>query len=61
MKEDLSVSEVARIAQCHVNTVRSYERKGLIQATRNLHGFRRFMPSEALVLKGMLSLRRTGK
>jgi len=56
---NLTISEVAKIAMCHVNTVRNYERKGHIAVFRDQNNFRRYTLKEALKLKDLLS-QRTG-
>jgi len=57
MNKDLTVGEVAQIADCHRNTVLRYEDKGLINSERDFNGFRRFSLAEALKLKTILSAR----
>jgi DNA-binding transcriptional MerR regulator len=57
MSKDLTVAEVAQIAECHRNTVLRYEDKGLIKSERDFNGFRRFSLGEALKLKTILSVR----
>lgn len=57
MSKDLTVAEVAKVADCHRNTVLRYEIKGLIRSERDLNGFRRFSLGEALKLKSLLSVR----
>lgn len=54
---DLLVNQVADIAGCHPNSVRRYERRGLVRAHRDLNGYRRFTLQEALKLKAKLSWR----
>ena len=56
-KVDLIVQEVARIADCHRNTVLRYESRGVIRGKRDLNGYRRFTLGEALKLKEILSTR----
>ena len=56
-KKDLTVVEVARIADCHRNTVLRYESRGLILGKRDSNGYRRFTIGEALKLKEILSTR----
>jgi DNA-binding transcriptional MerR regulator len=56
-KVDLIVQEVARIADCHRNTVLRYESRGVIRGKRDLNGYRRFSLGEALKLKEILSTR----
>ena len=57
MIESLNVAEVAKIANCHRNTVLRYERKGLIQSRRDVNRFRRFRREDALRLKQILEIR----
>jgi len=59
MKTELSVIEVARMAECHPNTVRRYTRIGAIQASRDINNFRRYDLAEALKLKKLLNERVT--
>lgn len=54
---ELFISEVAAVAECHTNTVRRYEKKGLIKAKRDLNGYRRFPVEEANKLKKLLDRR----
>jgi DNA-binding transcriptional MerR regulator len=56
-KWNLTVVEVARIADCHRNTVLRYESRGLIRGKRDSNGYRRFTLGEALKLKKILSTR----
>jgi len=58
--QDLLVQEVARIADCHRNTVLRYEQRGFITASRDLNGFRRYSLEEALKLKELLERRVEG-
>jgi len=59
MKEkDLTISDVARIADCHINTVRNYERRGYIKPTRDNNNFRRYSRQDAMKLKEILNIRR---
>ena len=55
---DLTVSQVAKIAGCHINTVLNYEQRGYIQAMRDNNNFRRYPLAEALKLKEILGIRR---
>lgn len=55
----LTVSEVAKIAGCHRNTVLRYDHKGMIRAMRDFNNFRRFTLGDALKLKKILSLRKS--
>ena len=57
---ELTVSQVAKIAGCHSNTVLNYERKGYIQALRDSNNFRRYPLAEALKLKEILNIRTRG-
>jgi DNA-binding transcriptional MerR regulator len=60
MESNLKVIDVARIAECHRNTVLVYERKGIIRSSRTLHGHRRFTESDAQKLKAVLTTRWPG-
>ena len=53
----LTVAHVAKIANCHPNTVRHYDSKGLIQSQRDINGYRRFSLEQALRLRELLSWR----
>jgi DNA-binding transcriptional MerR regulator len=55
---NLTISDVARIARCHVNTVKNYERRGYIKPLRDNNNFRRYSQQEALKLKELLEIRR---
>lgn len=57
--QNLTVSEVVKIAGCHRSTLIRYERKGLIQPLRDRNGHRRFSLKEALELKNILQMRIT--
>lgn len=57
---DLTVSQVAKIAGCHINTVKNYEERGYIQAMRDRNNIRRYPLSEALKLKEILNIRMRG-
>ena len=57
-KADLTVAQVARFVKCHDHTVRSYEKRGFIDAYRDFNNFRRFTLQEAMKLKEILSIRR---
>lgn len=57
-KANLTVAQVAKIAGCHVHTVKAYEEKGYIKAFRDFNGFRRFTESEALKLKRLMEIRK---
>lgn len=56
--EELTVSQVANICNCHFNTVKNYTNHGFIQATRDNNNFRRYSLQEALKLKEILSIRK---
>ena len=58
---NLRVCHVAEIANCHVNTVRAYERKGYIKALRDHNNYRWFTLQEAIKLKKILNIRKTAK
>ena len=58
---NLRVCNVAKVASCHVNTVRAYERKGYIKAMRDNNNFRWFSLQEAIKLKKILSMRRASE
>ena len=55
---DLTVSQVAKIVGCHINTVKNYEGRGYIQAMRDNNNIRRYPLAEALKLKEILEIRR---
>jgi len=54
---DLLVAQVARIAGCHPNTVRRYERRGVVRPQRDLNGYRRYTMEQALELRDALARR----
>jgi DNA-binding transcriptional MerR regulator len=54
---NLTVQAVAEIAGCHPQTVKSYEKKGLIRSFRDINGWRRFTESEALKMKRLWEIR----
>ena len=56
-KEELLTAQVAKIAGCHPNTVKRYEKRGMIKAKRDRNGFRRFPVEEANKLKKLLGQR----
>jgi DNA-binding transcriptional MerR regulator len=58
---NLRVCHVAEIANCHVNTVRAYERKGYIKAMRDNNNFRWFTLQDAIKLKKILNIRKSDK
>jgi len=57
-EKNLMISGVARIAGCHINTVRNYERRGYIKSVRDNNNFRRYSRQDAMKLKKILSIRR---
>ncbi|BEQ13125.1 MerR family transcriptional regulator [Desulfoferula mesophila] len=59
MEHDLTVQDVAREANCHPNTVRRYEQRGLIEAMRDINGYRRFSRDQVERLKELLEMRVT--
>lgn len=58
---DLTVCQVAKIAGCHINTVRNYEEHGYIQPMRDHNNRRRYSMAEALKLKELFNIRRPRK
>lgn len=57
IEKDLRVSEVAKICGCHIKTVINHEKKGTIQANRDVYNYRRFSMDDAEKLKRILSAR----
>jgi DNA-binding transcriptional MerR regulator len=57
-EKDLMISDIARIAECHVNTVRNYEKRGYIKSVRDNNNFRRYTLQQALKLKKIFEIRR---
>jgi hypothetical protein len=55
---ELTVANVAKIAGCHLNTVKRYERCGYIKSYRDINGYRRFSRQDASKLKEMLAIRK---
>jgi len=51
---DLRAADVAKIANCHRNTVTKYSDKGIISAFRDSNGFRWFSLEDALKLREIL-------
>ena len=49
--EKVTVSEAAKILDCHPDTVRRYEKCGQLKAKRDYRGFRIFRLSEILRMK----------
>jgi len=56
--QNLTIKDVAQIADCHINTVKNYERRGYINPVRDNNNFRRYTRQDALRLKQILSIRR---
>jgi excisionase family DNA binding protein len=54
MVTTLSVRETARRLGVHENTIRNWERAGLIRAVRLPSGFRRFQPAEVERLRAQM-------
>jgi len=54
----LTISDVARIADCHINTVKNYEKRGYVKPLRDNNNFRRYSQQDALKLKKLLDIRR---
>ena len=57
-EKNLMISGVARIADCHINTVRNYEKRGYIKSVRDNNNFRRYSRQDAIKLKEILNIRR---
>lgn len=55
---DLTISEVSKIADCHINTVKNYEAKGFIKSMRDANNFRRYRRQDAIRLREVIELRR---
>ena len=51
----LTVRDISRLVGIHVETVRSLEKRGIIQAQRDLNGWRRFSPDVVDKLKKLYS------
>jgi len=51
----LTAGEVSRLVGGHIETVRALEKRGVIQATRDLNGWRRFSPDVVDKLKRLYS------
>ena len=58
LPKNLKISDVAKIADCHVNTVKNYEQRGYIKSLRDNNNFRRYSQQDALKLKKILNIRR---
>lgn len=61
MNPSLRAADVARIADCHRNTVVSYSDKGIISAFRDSNGFRWYLLGDALKLREILHRREPDK
>ena len=59
--EELTICQVAKIADCHINTVKNYEKRGYIHPLRNNNNHRRYSLQEALKVKEILSTRTRGE
>ncbi len=57
-ERSLTINEVAKIADCHINTVKNYEKRGYIKPLRDNNNFRRYSRQDALKLKKILAIRR---
>lgn len=57
IRESLYPAQVAAIAECHPNTVKRYELRGVIRSTRDINNFRRYSMRDALKLKRLLAKR----
>ena len=55
---NLTISDVAKIANCHINTVKNYEERGYIKPSRDNNNFRRYSQQDAKKLKEILNIRR---
>src|SRR5262249_1658046 len=51
----LTAGEVSRLVGVHIETVRALAKRGVIQATRDLNGWRRFSPYVVDKLKRLFS------
>jgi len=58
IEANLTVCQVAELADCHRGTVLNYERRGFIKAFRDNNNFRRFTKRDALKLKHILEIRK---
>ena len=58
MERNLRVADVAKIAGCHILTVKNYERRGYIKPERDVNNHRRYALADALKLKEILEIRR---
>jgi DNA-binding transcriptional MerR regulator len=57
MQDDLTVSQLAKEARCHPNTVRNYHKRGLIIALRDRNNWRRFPLTEVVRFQKLLAER----
>ncbi len=57
MNGDLRISEAAKLISVHVNTLRNFERRGLIKPLRDHNGWRRYSVEETLKIKELVNLR----
>lgn len=57
-QQDYLISEAARAIGCHPNTIKNFERRGLINCPRDYNGYRRIPTSELQRLKEIMSIRR---
>ncbi len=57
MGANFYVGQAANLADCHSNTVRRYDAKGLIRSFRDANGYRRYTLEEVLKLKAILAVR----
>jgi DNA (cytosine-5)-methyltransferase 1 len=51
MEKGILISEAARVLEAHPETIRRWERRGLLRAKRDYRGFRVFDPEEVSLLK----------
>ena len=51
MDRVLTVSGVAEVLDCHIDTVRNLNRRGILKARRNCHGWRVFRLEDVLTVK----------
>ena len=58
---DLRAADVAKIANCHRNTVISYSNRGIISTFRDSNGFRWYSLQDALKLSEILHHREPDK
>jgi len=58
-ERNLKISDMARIADCHINTVKNYEQRGYIKSVRDNNNFRRYSQQDAKKLKEILNIRRS--